>query len=191
MVERIQQDARTGKGPRRREKSPPPISLGDFEGAAARHPARYPTTVGGLRTILERRAHRSQTYHGGDASDATPIIEAVLVRCLEHGLLDDRAYGQALLRRMRKRGSSLPRVRSQLLAKGVPADLCEELLQEISGLESEQVAAQVYARRRGLGPHRERPELRSEYRERDLAKLGRAGFSSEIAVTVIDAEETI
>ncbi|MFP6641018.1 MAG: regulatory protein RecX [Myxococcota bacterium] len=190
MVERIQQDTRTGRDPRRRKKSPPPISLGDFERAAARHLDRYPTTVGGLRTVLERRAQRSQTYHGGEASDATPIIEAVLARCLEHGLLDDRAYGHALLRRMRKRGSSLPRVRSQLLAKGVPADLCEELLQEISGLESEQVAAQVYARRRGLGPHRERPELRSEYRERDLAKLGRAGFPSEIAVTVIDAEET-
>lgn len=188
MAERMHED-RAGQAGGRRNR-PPPISLADFERAAARHLDRYPTTVAGLRTVLERRARRSQTHHGGEAADAGPIIEAVLARCLEHGLLDDRAYGHALMRRLRNRGRSLNRVRGQLLSKGVPEDLCDQLLHEIGDSESELATAQIYAKRRGLGPHRKRPELRSEHRERDLAKLGRAGFPSEIAVAVIDAHET-
>jgi len=54
------------------------------------------------------------------------------------------------------------------------------------------VAACRFARSRKLGPYRrdaETPRDR-DARQKELAKLGRAGFSYEIAIRVIDCEST-
>ena len=75
---------------------------------------------------------------------------------------------------------------NKLLRKGIPEGLCEDLLREGSESDLELASARIHARRRGLGPHRKPPESRAGYRERDLGALGRAGFSHEIARTVID-----
>lgn len=188
MAERVYEKlaARPTRGGRRQKKPPPPISEADFERAAARHLGRYAASVAGLRAVLSRRARRSTAHHGGSPQDATSIIDLVVARCIELGLLDDTAYGRSLVRRLRRRGQSRLQVHSQLVKKGVGKDVCESLLAEISDRESELVAAQIYARRRRLGPHRADPELIRENRQRDLAALGRAGFAPEIALSVMD-----
>ncbi|MGY8803890.1 MAG: regulatory protein RecX, partial [bacterium] len=45
-----------------------------------------------------------------------------------------------------------------------------------------------YARRRRLGQFRLDPDVREERRQRDLAALGRSGFSYGIASRIIEAE---
>lgn len=171
---------------RKRKKPPPLISEADFERAAARHLDRYPSSIAGLRAVLDRRARRSIAHHGGEPQDALPIIEFVVNRCLELGLLDDDAYGRALVRRLRRRGQSRVQIHSQLVRKGIGQAVCERLLDEIGDRESELAAAHVYARRRRIGPHRAPPESGRENRERDLAALSRAGFPAEVALSVID-----
>ncbi|MCA9558512.1 MAG: RecX family transcriptional regulator, partial [Myxococcales bacterium] len=74
--------------------------------------------------------------------------------------------------------------------RGLPADLIDAAL-EAADAEVEDpdlAAAARYARRRRLGPFRP-AEARAERREKDLAALGRAGFSYAIARRVIDAED--
>lgn len=188
MAERVYENRETKpmRGGRRQKKPPPPISEADFERAAARHLGRYAASVAGLRAVLSRRARRSAAHHGGSPQDATAIIDHVVDHCIELGLLDDAAYGRALVRRLRRRGQSRLQVHSQLVKKGIKRGLCESLLAEISDRESELVAAQIYARRRRLGPHRADPELIRENRQRDLAALGRAGFAPEIALSIVD-----
>ena len=50
-------------------------------------------------------------------------------------------------------------------------------------------AALRYARRRRLGPYRVDREIATENRQRDLASLGRAGFSYDTARRVVDADD--
>lgn len=171
---------------RKRKKPPPPISEADFERAAARHLGRYPSSIAGLKAVLDRRARRSVAHHGGEPQEAAPIIESVVKRCLELGLLDDDAYGRALVRRLRRRGQSRIQVHSQLVRKGIGQDICERLLDEIGDRDSELEAANIYARRRRIGPHRTPGDTSRENRERDLAVLARAGFPPEVALSIID-----
>ncbi len=188
MAERVYEKLEAEPKRRRRKgkKPPPPISEADFERAAARHLDRYPSSMAGLRAVLDRRARRSVAHHGGDPQDATHIIDIVVDRCVELGLLDDDAYGRALVRRLRRRGQSRIQVHSQLVRKGIRSEVCERLLEEISDRESELEAAYIYARRRRIGPHRAQSEPSRENRERDLAALARAGFPSEVALSVVD-----
>ena len=59
---------------------------------------------------------------------------------------------------------------------------------EEEGGDAELAAAIAFARRRRLGPWR-LPEQRPDRRLRDLAALGRQGFSGTLARKVIDAED--
>ena len=49
-------------------------------------------------------------------------------------------------------------------------------------------AAWVFARRKRLGPYRGE-DRRAEFRQKDMAALGRAGFDYQTARAVIDAAE--
>ena len=184
-------DAPSPRGKRKRKKAPPPISQNDFQRAAARHLDRYSASVAGLRAVLERRAWRSAAHHGGHAREADGLIESVVNQCIELGLVDDTAYGRALVRRIRNRGGSLRRVQSELIKKGVPHDICGDLLRELKESDTELETAQIYARRRRLGPHRRPPEKRDEYRQKDLAAMARAGFPSSIIMAVLDSSRQV
>ena len=79
-------------------------------------------------------------------------------------------------------------IRYQLSTKGITEDIIEAT---ILGLIEEQPnpdrrAAVAYGKRRRIGPWR--GSCREEFRDRDLAALGRQAFSYEIARWVIEAE---
>src|SRR5699024_3439409 len=88
-------------------------------------------------------------------------------------------------------GASAAGVRAKLAAKGINRDLADQALEvaaEEEGGDAELTAAIVFARRRRLGPWR-LPDQRADRRLRDLAALGRQGFSGTLARKVIDAED--
>jgi regulatory protein len=192
-------------GKRRRSRRPPPrVSQADFERAALRHLQRFSCSAEGLRTVLKRRAERSQTHHGGDLADAESIIEATVSRMEALGYIDDRRYGRGLVRRLRARGGSLRRVAARLYEKGIASALRDELLEETRAPQAELEAALTYARRRRLGVHRTMVggrgspeseesvsteidrEAEATQRQRDLAALARAGFGFDIASRALD-----
>lgn len=142
--------------------------------------------------MLERRAERSRTALGaGDAEEQSAWIEAAINRLGELGLLDDRAFATALVRRLRARGSSRRLIEARLADKGVADDIRREVLdQGEHGEAAELAAATTYVRRRRLGPHRPDPELRTARRDRDLAALARAGFSFATAQRALDQDTT-
>ena len=192
-------------GKRRRSRRPPPkISQADFERAALRHLQRFSCAAEGLRTVLKRRAERSQAHHGGDLGEAESMIEATVSRMEALGYIDDRRYGRALVRRLRARGGSLRRVAARLYEKGIASALRDDLLEETRTPQAELQAALTYARRRRLGIHRTAargrrfpapeeseeigvdPQAEDTQRQRDLATLARAGFGFDIASRALD-----
>jgi regulatory protein len=182
-----------------RRKTPEPISPESLERAVLAHLGRYETSAANLRNVLERRIRRAErladpeTGDSGVPAQAREWAEAAVERAQRLGLVDDQRFGQALIRRLRRRGTSGRALRQKLLEKGVPEALVRELLEaeadgdEMTAGDRELAAAGLYVRRRRLGPFRAASE-REPRRKRDLAALARAGFTFDIAARVIDAE---
>jgi regulatory protein len=169
-------------------RSPPRLSRAGLERSALAYLERYSSSSANLRRVLLRKARRSCEHHGGELAEAEALIDAVVAALARQGLVDDRAFAAGLSRRLRRRGSSARRIRASLLDRGIPGELADEVLGSEARADDDLVAACRYSRRRRLGPYHSAAshEPRAQ-RERDLACLARAGFSFEVAQSVLDA----
>jgi regulatory protein len=140
---------------------------------------RYASSAENLRRVLKRRVHRRSP----DAEQAAALIDALVARYRETGLLDDAAYAAARVQALHRRGESMRAMRARLGAKGVPA---ADVADAVSGLRTvaldpDLAAACAFARRRRLGPFR---RAAADY-ARELGSFARAGFSRRVAEAVL------
>lgn len=160
-----------------------------LERSALYYLERYDSSSGHLRRLLGRKILLSARVHGTDPEAGRAAVERLIARLTGAGVLDDTRYARGRVRALIARGTSDAMIRARLRAKSVPAELIDAALAEAAGAhpDHELAAALRYAQRRRLGPFR--LEARAERRDRDLAALGRQGFSYEIARRVIDCDD--
>jgi len=140
----------------------------------------YASSAGNLRRVLMRRVRR----HAPEAVEpARPLIEVILNRYREAGLLDDAAYAAARATSLHRRGESLMAIRARLRAKGVDAEGVVSAVGSLQQLspDLDLAAACAFARRRRLGPFRRTAADRT----RELAAFARAGFGRRVAEAVL------
>jgi regulatory protein len=170
------------------------LSSSWLQRSALHYVQRYPASVQRVRQVMMRRIDRKLREHEGDRTVLLEELDALLVAFQRGGHLDDLRQAGLWLDTWHRKGLSARGMRAKLAEKGVPYAVVAEAVQEFfdqaddceGGLELE--AANNYARRRHLGPYRQRLEQRGERRQRDLAALARQGFSFEIARQVIDSD---
>jgi len=134
-----------------------------------------------------RWVDKGRTEHPDvDRDEAIGWIDQILERCVALGLLDDAAFARGRVDAGLRRGVSPRMLSARLAAKGVSRALIDQALAE-HGQDPQLDAARNYVRNRRLGPYRT-PELRAERAQKDLARMGRAGFSYSIARKVLDEE---
>lgn len=160
-----------------------------LENAALAYLGRFASSAENLRRVLMRRVERSARVHGTDRGEGAAIVAALIERYQRAGLLNDAAYAEGRAASLHRRGLALGRIGARLAEKGVAREDIAAALAKLAECapDVELAAALHLARRRRLGPYR-RPEERAAKRERDLAAMGRAGFSYDLARRVIDAE---
>ena len=166
------------------ERRPKPVTRAYLENAAGAYLERYASSLANLRRILTRKVERRCRATGEDPAAYAEMVEEVVRRFQEAGLVDDRRYAEAKVASLRRRGASAPLVAARLEAKGVARDLIDAALAEDA--RDERAAAEAFARRRRLGVWR--TSGRAENRAKDLAALARAGFGFDLAKKVVDAE---
>ena len=174
-----------GEGSRRQT----PIDAALLEEWALSYLGRYASTAENLRQVLRRRVRRRLAAEGsGDREGAAavePLIDALVKRYRETGLVNDAAYAAGRARRGVTQGRSLRRIAAGLAAKGVGA---EDAAAAIASLRDEATdpdlpppspspAAAASVR---SAPTRARASDVSE-----LAAFARAGFSRRTAETVL------
>ncbi|HVI52566.1 MAG TPA: regulatory protein RecX [Candidatus Sulfotelmatobacter sp.] len=173
-------------------KPPRRISATYLENAALHYLERFSSSAENLRRVLLRKVQRAAQLHGDDPEIGAALVADLIARYRASGLLDDAAYAGAKSRSLHRRGTSSRAIRQTLSAKGVDAGTIETVvadLQEDADGNTELAAARNYVRRRRLGPWR-LAETREAFREKDMAALGRAGFSWGIARRALeDGEE--
>jgi regulatory protein len=151
--------------------------------SAVHYLQRYGTSAENLRRVLQRKVMRAASFHDRVPEDFYPMIDAVVSKCLQSGMVDDTAYAESKVASQRRRGQSSRKIAAKLSAKGVAADIISSALETQETTDFE--AAVILARRRKLGPWRVRGP-RAELRDKDLAALCRAGFSFGMARRIID-----
>jgi regulatory protein len=174
-------------------RTPPPITARYLFNVTTWYLERHFTTSSHLRRLLLDRVTRSLREHGGDRAEAEVLVDAELARLVENGALDDRRYANDKARGLHGRGASASKIKAALRAKGVSATIVDDavkalVVDEETGADVDLRAAGTWARKRRLGPWRKAP-VDADGRRKELAKLGRAGFSWGIAKRIVDATD--
>ena len=161
--------------------------------AALAYLERYESSVQSVRRVLRRRIERWAMKEGVPVEDgAYETVEAVIADLRSAGIVDDSRYAGMKARSLFNSGRSGRAIGAYLAARGVSSsvigDALESRAEEADNPEEPDLEAALrFARKKRLG--RFRPsEQRAEKRERDMAALGRAGFSWSIAKAVVDEE---
>jgi regulatory protein len=147
---------------------------------------RFASSAANLRRVLLRRTRRHLNEDREAAGQAAALIDRLVARYRETGLVDDAAYAAGRARSRLRRGQSLRTIRAGLADKGVAADVAEaaiEALRESDG-DPDLAAACAFARRRRLGPYH-RDSEGEDTRNKELAAFARAGFSRATAEAVL------
>lgn len=167
-----------------------PITPEYLNRAALHYLERYASSSENLRQVLLRKVRRAARDQEVDETASREWIDELVTRFLQAGLLNDTEYTRMKVGALHRRGNSGRAIRQKLTQKGVDTDLVDaalaELAEEESIADTDLAAAVTYARRRRIGPFRR--EKREENRDRDLAALGRQGYSYDIAKKVLDGE---
>src|SRR5947209_518319 len=166
-----------------------PIEPALLEKWALGYLERFASSAENLRRVLRRRVRRRIRDDDETVRVIDRLIDALVIRYRDAGLIDDAAYAAGRARARLARGQSLRRIVTGLMAKGVGAEDRAAALQALreTAPDPDLAAACAFARRRRLGPFRRAPADRN----RELAAFGRAGFARREAEAVLgcaDAE---
>jgi regulatory protein len=170
-----------------------PITAQYLQNAATFYLERYPSTAEGLRRVLNRRVAKAKMADAPIIDNVQQTIEAIVAKFVAAGMIDDQAFAQTKARALHRRGTSSRLTRQRLKLAGIDDDTLDKAM---AGLDQELdtdpgqrewQAAVALARRRRLGPFREKE--RKEHRNRDLATMARAGYDYDLARKVIDAAD--
>ncbi|MSP89453.1 MAG: RecX family transcriptional regulator [Alphaproteobacteria bacterium] len=176
---------------RRPRSGPKPATPERLDKAALAYLERYASSAEHLRRVLMRRVDRSARAHGTDRAAGAAHVDALIERYRQAGLLDDARFAEGRIVSLRRQGASARKIKAALKVKGVADAVIDGALGDHAaragraGDADDLAAALGLARRRRLGPYR--MANRVENRQRDLAALGRSGFSYETARRVIEA----
>src|ERR1051325_1792622 len=169
------------------ENAPAAIGTALLEKWALGYLERFASSAENLRRLLERRARRRMRDPEG-LLEARALIDALVARYRDSGLIDDAAYAAARARGRLARGEPLRKIAAGLAAKGVDAD---DRATALAGLretmpDPDLAAACAFARRRRLGPYRRGPaHVQEGDHRRELAIFARAGFARREAEAVL------
>jgi regulatory protein len=141
---------------------------------------RYASSAENLRRVLMRRARRLSPEA---VLPAKPLIEGLVIRYRQSGLLDDAAYAAGRTQSLHRHGDSLKSIRARLMAKGVPAGVVADAVSDLRDTtpDPDLAAACAFARRRRLGPFRRAAADPA----RELGAFARAGFGRRVAHAVL------
>lgn len=164
-------------------EQPSPPSLAELTDIALRYLGRYAATEAGVHRVLMRRIDRwlAQTATTSEETRAMlrALVPQVVARLAVAGAIDDRSFAEARGRSLRREGQSRQSARAKLIAKGVPAALARQAVDDDP--EVELSALLIAARRRRIGPFAaSRAEGSDRDSTKDVARLVRAGFAADL-----------
>lgn len=156
----------------RRNSPPPPLDSEALDRLALRYVERFATTRAKLRDYLTRKVRER-----GWAGETPPDPAAVAERMAEFRYVDDRAFAEARVRSLGRRGLGARRIDLALRAAGIEAEDAAFVRDDIDAQAD--ASALAFAKRRRLGPYASRPSDDPRARDKAFAAMLRAGHAPD------------
>ena len=112
--------------------------------------------------------------------------DVVIPHFQELGFLNDVLYARGLFDSLKRRGLSRTMIQSRMRQKGVETEEISRLLNDEEEGASDKDSVIRFAQKKKIGQYRLTPYDDPKDKQKDLAKLARAGFSYDIAQSVFE-----
>lgn len=168
---------------RRQKRKPRKISQDYLRNAGLYYLERFSSSTANFRRVMRRKIKKSCLEHQDqNEEDCWQLLESVIQRFTQSGLLNDNTYAEAQIGSLRRKGKSKRFICTKMAEKGVNTDLVTRTLEHIDRNGSEQnpelIAAIKHCRKKRFGAFQGDKETDPQ---KALGSLARAGFSYEIA----------
>ena len=178
------------QGPKKRKK----ISETYLHNAGLYYLERFASSSGNFREVMMRKVKRSCMAHPEQDFDAcAAMVDALVEKFINVGLLDDQIYARSVVNSLRRRGKSARAIHSHLKSKRLDSAIIEDVLKAFDAenhettAQAEHEAALIFARKKRLGPFRKHEEFDIQ---KELGKMARAGFSYDTSRTVLNIKNS-
>ena len=157
---------------------PKPLGAARLEELALAYAARFAVSAAKLAAYLRRKL-RERGWDG----EGEPQVEAIVMRFVAAGYVDDAAYARAKSASMLRRGLGMRRVSQAWQAAGISQD---DSAAAVAGEAVQRRAALAQARKRRIGPYGAQNPDRA-MREKQIAAMLRAGHPLDSARELVNA----
>ena len=175
--------------PIRNRKKTLQVTVDEMRNFALSYVEKYAPSKQQLRTYLLKKYLKSSVPNV-KKQDITSLIDVVLSDLEKSKFINDKFYSESKAKSMIQRGSSINKIRSYLIGKGINDQFVKDTVNKIYDENSDQdfFSAIKICKKKRIGPART-DDNRPLFYKKDISLLARNGFDFETSKKVMELEK--
>ena len=172
--------------PIRNKKKELKVTVEEMRNFAFAYVEKYAPSKQQLKTYLLKK-YLKTSVPNVKKQDVSKLIEIVLTDLEKSKFINDKFYSESKARSMINTGSSINKIRSYLLGKGIDENYINNTVEQIHDENSDQdfFSAIKICKKKRIGPARVE-DNRPLFYKKDISLLARNGFDFETSKKVMD-----
>ena len=175
--------------PIRNKKKTLEMTVEEMRNFAFTYVEKYAPSKQQLKTYLLKKYLKSSVPNV-KKKDVTDLIDIVLLDLEKNRFINDKFYSESKAKSMIQRGSSINKIRSYLIGKGINDRFITDTVNNIRDQNSDQdfFSAIKICKKKRIGPARTE-DNRPLFYKKDISLLARNGFDFETSKKVMDIKK--
>jgi len=175
--------------PIRNKKKPLKVTVEEMRNFSLAYVEKYAPSKQQLRTYLLKKFLKT-TVPNIKKRDITDLIDIILSDLEKNKFINDKFYSDSKAKSMIQRGSSINKIRTYLIGKGINNEFIKDTVNKIQDENSDQdfFSAIKICKKKRIGPARTE-DNRPLFYKKDISLLARNGFDFETSKKVMDIEK--
>ena len=175
--------------PIRNRKKTLEVTVEEMRNFALAYVEKYAPSKQQLKTYLLKKYLKASGSRV-KKQDITDLIDIVLSDLEKSKFVNDKFYSDSKAKSMIQRGSSLNKIRSYLIGKGIDSEFIKDTVNKIKDQNSDQdfFSAIKICKKKRIGPARTE-DNRPLFYKKDISLLARNGFDFETSKKVMDIDK--
>jgi regulatory protein len=176
--------------PMRNRKKTLEVTVEEMRNFSFAYIEKYAPSKQQLRTYLLKK-YLKASVPNVTKRNITDLIDIVLIDLEKSKFISDKFYSESKSRSLIQRGSSINKIRSYLIGKGISDNYIKETIDKIRDENSDQdfFSGIKICKKKRIGPARTE-DNRSLFYKKDISLLARNGFDFETSKKIMDIEKS-
>ncbi|WP_075522221.1 regulatory protein RecX [Candidatus Pelagibacter communis] len=175
--------------PIRNKKKTLKATVDEMRNFAFSYVEKYAPSKQQLKTYLLKK-YLKMRVSNVKKQDINNLIDTVLSDLEKNKFINDKFYSESKAKSMIHKGSSINKIRTYLISKGINTEFIKDTISKINENNSEQdfFSAIKLCKKKRIGPARTE-DNRSLFYKKDISLLARNGFDFETSKRVMDIDK--